>query len=96
MSPGLASFPYSSRYDENPTCDFGAGRLNVAIHIRLGDRREFQAGTLEYFQLLDLLMQTVSHGVLGKGLKPPLFHVFSETLAPCPSEATCLFDEYPT
>ncbi|CAM9498525.1 unnamed protein product [Ectocarpus sp. 13 AM-2016] len=29
-------------------------------------------------------------------LPEPLFHVFSETLSPCPSTATGLFDEFPT
>ena len=41
-------------------------------------------------------MTTVSHEVVGKGLEPPLFHIFSETLNPCPSGETGLFDEFPT
>ena len=61
----------------------------------MGDRRAFQEGTLDYFELLDLLMDTVSQEVLQKGLNPPLFHVFSETVIPCPSEETGLFDEFP-
>lgn len=62
----------------------------------MGDRRAFQAGSLEYFQLLDRFMITVSLEVVGKGLESPLFHIFSETLVPCPSEETGLFDEFPT
>ena len=62
----------------------------------MGDRREFQDGTLDYVQLLDLFMLTVSQEVVAKGLASPLFHVFSEALVPCPSEATGLFDEFPT
>lgn len=62
----------------------------------MGDRREFQDGTLYYFQLLDLFMSTVSQEVVAKGLAPPLFHVFSETLIPCPPEETGLFEEFPT
>ena len=61
----------------------------------MGDRREFQDGSLDYFALLDLFMTTVSQQVVGKGLVPPLFHIFSETLVPCPSGETGLFDEFP-
>lgn len=61
----------------------------------MGDRRAFQEGTLDYFQLLGLFMNTVTHEVVAKGLAPPLFHVFSETIVPCPSEETGLFDEFP-
>lgn len=62
----------------------------------MGDRREFQDGSLDYFQLLDIFMSTFSQEAEGKGLEPPLFHVFSETLVPCPSGETGLFDEFPT
>lgn len=62
----------------------------------MGDRREFQDGSLKYFQLLDLFMSTFSREAEGKGLEPPLFHIFSETLVPCPSGETGLFDEFPT
>lgn len=62
----------------------------------MGDRREFQDGNEEYFQLLELIMTTMSVEVVDKGLQKPLFHVFSETLVPCPSENTGLFDEFPT
>ena len=87
------SFPM---YDENPKCSYDTSRLNVAIHVRMGDRREFQDGSLYYYELLDLFMTTVSQQVVGKGLEAPLFHIFSETLIPCPSEETGLFDEFPT
>ena len=84
-----------NRYDEEPACEFDSSRLNFAIHVRLGDRRAFHDGTVKYFELLDLFMNTVSHEVVEKGLAPPLFHVFSETVIPCPSEETGLFDEFP-
>ena len=61
----------------------------------MGDRREFQDGTLNYFRLLDVFMHTVSQTVVGKGLAPPLFHIFSETLLPCPSKQSGFFDEFP-
>lgn len=84
------------RYDENPKCEYSDTRLNVAIHVRMGDRREFQDGSLGYFQLLDLLMDKFSLEVVGKGLEQPLFHIFSETVIPCPPEHTGLFEEFPT
>lgn len=62
----------------------------------MGDRREFQDGDEGYFQLLELIMATISTEVAGKGLENPLFHVFSETLVPCPSGEAGLFDEFPT
>ncbi|CAM9457360.1 unnamed protein product [Laminaria digitata] len=62
----------------------------------MGDRRAFQEGTLEYFKLLERFMDTVSSEVAKKGLEPPLFHIFSETLEACPSSDTGLFDEFPS
>eukprot|EP00904_Undaria_pinnatifida_P012050 jgi/Undpi1/7976/HiC_scaffold_24.g10448.m1 len=82
-------------YDDNLECAFARDRLNFSVHVRMGDRRAFQAGTLEYFNLLEAFMGTVSSEVVNKGLEPPLFHVFSETLMPCPSSETGLFDEFP-
>lgn len=62
----------------------------------MGDRRDILGESKEYFVLLELFMDTVSEEVVRKGLDPPLFHVFSETLMPCPSEDTGLFEEFPT
>lgn len=62
----------------------------------MGDRRAFQGSSLDYFRLLDVFMDTVSQEVMAMGLEAPLFHVFSETLIPCPSEESGLFDEFPT
>lgn len=45
--------------------------------------------------MLELIMDTISAEVVGRGLQTPLFHVFSETLAPCPSGEAGLFDEFP-
>lgn len=67
------------------------------MHVRLGDRREFQDANTDYFEMLDLVMHKISEEVVGHvGLAPPLFHVFSETTSPCPSERTGLFEEFPT
>lgn len=66
------------------------------MHVRMGDRREWQDGSAEYFELLELIMGTISAEVVGRGLQAPLFHVFSETLVPCPSGEEGLFDEFPT
>lgn len=62
----------------------------------MGDRRAYQGGSLDYFRLLDVFMNTFSEEVVGMGLKTPLFHIFSETLLQCPSLETALFDEFPT
>lgn len=62
----------------------------------MGDRRASLGASVEYFNLLELFMDTVSKEVVRKGLKPPLFHVFSETLIPCPTEDTGGFDEFPS
>ena len=51
---------------------------------------------MEYFRFLETFMDTVSKEVVRKGLQPALFHVFSETRIPCPSEDTGLFDEFPS
>lgn len=88
--------PNGCRYDENPNCAYSQGRLHFAVHVRMGDRREFQAVNVEYFELLEVIMNTISVEVLSRGLQTPLFHVFSETLVPCPSKETGLFDEFPT
>ncbi|CAM9532516.1 unnamed protein product, partial [Laminaria digitata] len=82
-------------YDENPDCAFVSTRLNVAMHVRMGDRRAFQDGSLDYFGHLEVFMDKVRQEVVGMGLETPLFHIFSETLVPCPSEETGLFDEFP-
>lgn len=84
-----------ARYDEDLECAYAPDRLNFGLHVRMGDRRAFQEGTLEYFELLEGFMDTVSTEVVNKGLQPPLFHIFSETLVPCPSLDTGLFDEFP-
>ena len=85
-----------SRYDDDIECAHAPDSLNFAIHVRMGDRRAFQEGTLEYFKLLERFMDAVSSEVVKKGLEPPLFHVFSETLEACPKSDTGLFDEFPS
>lgn len=84
------------RYDENPACLFDEGREHFAIHVRMGDRRAFYDGNPEYFELLETIMSIFTQELRGRGLRDPLFHVFSETLIPCPSEATGHFEEFPT
>ncbi len=41
-------------------------------------------------------MDQISEAVVEKGLEPPTFHVFSETVRRCPSEEAGLFEEFPT
>eukprot|EP00752_Nemacystus_decipiens_P015076 g13430.t1 len=96
MPEGVTLQYVEVRYDESPECAFDHNRLNFAVHVRMGDRRKFfQDGNTQYFELLELIMSTISEEVVDRGLPLPLFHVFSETLAPCPSGETGLFDEFP-
>lgn len=62
----------------------------------MGDRRVMLGESPEYFHLLELFVDTVSKEVVRRGLEPPLFHVFSETLIPCPPEDTGTFHEFPS
>ena len=62
----------------------------------MGDRRAFLEESNRYFELLEGVMDTISVEVVGKGLAEPQFHIFSETLTPCPSEESGLFHEFPT
>lgn len=87
-------FPH--RYDENSQCGFISGRLHFAVHVRMGDRRGLNDESVSYFQLVEQIMSNISEAVTEKGLNPPLFHVFSETAAACPSEETGLFEEFPS
>lgn len=86
-----------ARYDENLECGFDETRLNVAIHVRMGDRRAYENSTAaDYFKLLEQFMETVTEEVVvGKGLSPPVFHVFSETVEPCPAAEAGAFEEFP-
>ena len=61
----------------------------------MGDRRALYDASLKYYELLERVMDNISEAVMEKGLERPLFHVFSETIQRCPSEATGLFDEFP-
>lgn len=87
---------FHRRYDESPKCAFSSDRLHFAVHVRMGDRREFLEENSDYFDLLERVMAVISTEVVAKGLTEPHFHIFSETLVPCPSEETGLFDEFPT
>lgn len=70
-------------------------RLNFAIHIRLGDRKGVDQATVKYLELLETFMDTVSAAVVEQGYSAPLFHIFSETVAPCPWPSTNAFSEFP-
>ncbi|CAM9214294.1 unnamed protein product [Ectocarpus sp. 8 AP-2014] len=83
-------------YDGNPRCHFEDDRFHFAVHIRMGDRRAFYDGNPQYFHNVELIMETVADEFRQRELPEPLFHVFSETLSPCPSAVTGLFDEFPT
>ncbi|CAM9182579.1 unnamed protein product [Ectocarpus sp. 8 AP-2014] len=83
-------------YDGNPRCHFEEDRFHFAVHIRMGDRRAFYDGNQQYFHNVEMIMETVADEFRQRELPEPLFHVFSETLSPCPSTVTGLFDEFPT
>ncbi|CAN0180876.1 unnamed protein product [Scytosiphon promiscuus] len=83
-------------YDESPHCRYDGSRLHFAMHVRMGDRRKFTDMHADYFGFLEELMSAISREVIQKGLAEPLFHVFSETVAQCPSEETGFFEEFPT
>ncbi|CAM9178418.1 unnamed protein product [Ectocarpus sp. 12 AP-2014] len=83
-------------YDEKPRCQFEDDRFNFAVHVRMGDRRALYDGTLQYLHNVELIMENVTDEFRQREMPEPLFHVFSETLSPCPSTVTGLFDEFPT
>lgn len=91
----MSNIQIRNRYDEAPECAFEPSRLNFALHVRMGDRRAIERPTLEYFRLLETFMEAIREGVVEKGLNPPMFHVFSETLLPCPTADNATFDEFP-
>lgn len=84
------------RYDGELDCGYDRTRLNFAIHVRMGDRRPPPEILLPYYNYLEKMIASITNVVLGKGLEPPLFHIFSETLKPCPSPETGAFEEFPT
>ena len=49
-----------------------------------------------YIENLEGVMDVISTATEEKKMRPPLFHVFTETLMPCPSQETGLFDEFPS
>lgn len=51
-----------NRFNDRPECAFDPSSLNFAIHIRMGDRRQFQEVDLDYFSLLEIFMDTVAAG----------------------------------
>lgn len=83
------------RYDQAPECEYSSSGLNFALHLRMGDRRDIEPVTSEYFLLLEDFMETLTEEVEGKGHASPMFHVFSEALYPCPSPENGTFKEFP-
>ena len=83
------------RYDEEPICGFDPTRLNIAVHVRMGDRRAGSENELVYFNQLEEFIATVTDVVVEQGLQPPLFRIFTETTLPCPDPETGLFEEFP-
>ncbi|CAM9391908.1 unnamed protein product, partial [Scytosiphon promiscuus] len=73
---------------------YDPSRLHFAVHVRMGDRHRFADKHPDYVKRLEDVMSTISHEVTQKGLPEPLFHVFSETVDPCPSETTGVFGEF--
>ena len=64
--------------------------------MRLGDVLPPFEILSKYLSAVEELMDTVTEVVKEKALEPPLFHIFSETIKPCPSLETNSFDEFPT
>lgn len=67
--------------------------------MRLGDRKDQQGDSLssfpgDYFALLEAFMDTVTSAVVTRGHERPVFHIFSETHLPCPSDDGS-FPEFP-
>lgn len=87
----------AGRYDSEPECQFSPSRVDVAIHVRLGDRvAEDDGNSLDtYFDLLEDFMTTVSSALSRMGQEPPFFHIFSEVVSPCPSSDGGYFEEFP-
>lgn len=89
--------PLCNRYSDDPEqCLYDEGRLHFALHVRLGDRISAAARNPHYIDHLEALMELISLAVARKGLSPPLFHVFTQTFMPCPSQDSALFDEFPS
>lgn len=84
------------RYNEIPECGYKSDQLNFAMHVRMGDRRAIQGGLNDdYFVYLQKFMDDVTEAVVSKGLESPMFHIYTQTLFPCPSRTTGLFKEFP-
>lgn len=70
--------------------------LNFAIHVRLGDRAaKLNKSIDDYLGYLNVFMYILTAAVTDRGLDQPIFHVFSETALPCPSEENRTFPEFP-
>lgn len=61
----------------------------------MGDRRDIEPVTPQYFLLLEDFMRALTEEVEAKGHPAPMFHVFSESLYPCPSQENGTFNEFP-
>lgn len=85
----------SCRYNETPECGYESSELNFALHLRMGDRRDLEGATPEYFSLLEDFIEVVTQEVVRKGHATPKFHIFSEALYPCPSPENGTFVEFP-
>lgn len=93
IAPNYFSF---SRYDQAPECAYSSSQLDFAIHVRLGDRAELSpADGDDYFRLLEAFMEVVTKRVVDKTRNKLVFHIFSETLLPCPSSQNGTFEEFP-
>lgn len=76
-------------------CEFSPSRLDIALHVRGGDREQSSrhAKTL-YFELLEGFMETVTAAASRQEQPQPMFHVFSEVALPCPSTEDGCFPEF--
>ncbi|CAM9998318.1 unnamed protein product [Ascophyllum nodosum] len=91
------NFHYHPRpwFKDDLDCGFDPTRLNVAVHMRLGDVLLPFESLSKYLTAIQEMMGVMTEVVEEKGLEPPLFHIFSETIKPCPSLETNSFDEFP-
>lgn len=83
------------RYNPEPICNYSPSQIDVAIHVRLGDRdMRDKKPSEQYFDLLEDFMDTISARVSNSGPTLPMFHIFSETKTPCPSTKNGAFEEF--
>ena len=85
---------HREKSEQQRKCLYDDERPHFAFHVRLGDRTGSVESMSSYIEHLEGVMDVISTATKEKEMRPPLFHVFTETLMPCPSQETGLFDEF--